>query len=66
LKYRQVRDLVHDGVLTNDWRGQGTAIAIRADEHQALSDFLTEVYGAWDRLQLELARHAAADLRRTG
>ena len=23
LKFSQVRDLVNDGVLTNDWRGQG-------------------------------------------
>jgi hypothetical protein len=50
--------------LANNWRGQGTAIAIRTDEYQALSDFLTEVYGAWERLEarLELVR-APTDLR---
>jgi hypothetical protein len=55
-----VRALVADGVLTNDWRGAGDAIAINEDEQYALRDFCSDVYEAWDRLptRTELARNA--------
>jgi len=50
LKHSQIQALVVDGVLANDWRGLGDAIAIRADERHALREFGSEVYAAWDRL----------------
>jgi hypothetical protein len=60
LRHSEVRALVADRVLTNDWRGNGDAIAINEHEQHALCDFCSEVYDAWDRLQtrIELARHA--------
>jgi hypothetical protein len=59
LKHSEVRALVADGVLANDWRGDGDAIAILEHEQHALCDFCSEVYDAWGRLQgrLEMARH---------
>jgi hypothetical protein len=55
LKHAEVRALVADGVLINDWRGHGDAIAINEHEHEqhALCDFCSEVYGAWDKYQAQ-------------
>ena len=60
LRHADVRELVADGVLINDWRGHGDAIAINDGEQHALLDFCSEVYDAWSKFQgrLELARNA--------
>ena len=60
LKHAEVRALVADGVLTNDWRGHGDAIAINEHQQHALCDFCSEVYDAWDKFQAraEMARNA--------
>jgi hypothetical protein len=66
-KHSEVRALVADGVLANDWRALGDAIAITANQQHALCDFLTDVYAAWDRLQArtDTARNTT-EMRRVG
>jgi hypothetical protein len=39
LRDAEVKALVADGVLTNDWRGPGNAIAISEHELEALCTF---------------------------
>jgi hypothetical protein len=39
LRYVDVRSLVDDGVLVNEWRGGGAGIAILAGDLEALRDF---------------------------
>jgi hypothetical protein len=59
LKHSEVRALVADRVLTNDWRRSGDAIAI--NEH-ALCDLCSEVSDARDKFQgrTKMARKASA------
>jgi hypothetical protein len=66
MRHSEVKALVADGVLANDWRGLGDAIAITADQQQALCDFLSEVYAAWDRLQGATDMAGTTELRRVG
>ena len=51
LGYQDVRALVADGVLTNNWRGPGYGIAIDRPELQELGDFCVEVYSAWEMVR---------------
>jgi hypothetical protein len=56
----EVRALVEDGVLHNDWIGPGAAIAVLDHEQAAICEFCDEVYVAWARFQ---AKTAASRLR---
>jgi hypothetical protein len=58
LRYSNVRRLIEDGVIENDWRGAGDALAISGSGQLALSDFCADVLVAWDRLR---ARTGAVD-----
>lgn len=60
LRYAEVRALVADGVMTNDWRGPGDAIAINEHEKNALREFCSGVYEAWDRFQARTELERAA------
>jgi hypothetical protein len=51
LRCVDVRSLVDDGVLGNEWRGEGAGIAIRARDMEALRDFCLQA-------RTELARAA--------
>ena len=55
LTWPEVRDLVTDGAIHNDWVGVGAAIAVLSHEQQALCDFCSDVYGAWKRFQVRTA-----------
>jgi hypothetical protein len=52
LRYAEVRDLVADGVIHNNWIGPGAAIAVLDHEQAAICEFCSEVYAAWDRFRL--------------
>ena len=68
LTWSEVKALINEGVVGNDWIGPGLAVALKGDDHRAICAFRDEVYAAWDRLQaqLELAPDGEADLRRVG
>ena len=51
LGYQDVRALVADGVLTNNWRGPGYGIAIDRPELRELGDFVSDVHQAWERVR---------------
>jgi hypothetical protein len=52
LPWLEVRDLVADGVIHNDWVGPGSmAIAALDHEQAAVCQFCDEIYEAWGRLQ---------------
>ena len=65
LKHSQVRGLIGDGVLANDWAGFG--FRLQRTSSNPLCDFLTDVYAAWDRLQARtgMAR-SIPEMRRVG
>jgi hypothetical protein len=66
LRYAEVRALVADGVMTNDWRGPGDAIAINEHEKNALREFCSGVYEAWDRFQASLGPNWSEPPERQG
>ena len=43
LRYAEVRALVDDGILTNDWRGGGAGVAVLGHELEALRAFCAEM-----------------------
>jgi hypothetical protein len=55
LTYQEVVALIEDGVLQNDWVGPGLAVAVKGDDHRAVTEFRAAVYEAWIRLQELLA-----------
>ncbi len=55
LTYQEVVALIEGGVLRNDWVGPGLAVAVKGDDHRAVTEFRAEVYAAWIRLQERLS-----------
>jgi hypothetical protein len=48
LSWPEVRDLIADGVIHNDWIGPGAAIAVLDYEQSAICKFCDEVQAAWE------------------
>jgi hypothetical protein len=47
LTWPEVRGLVEDGMIRNDWIGPGAAIAVLDHEQSAVCEFRDEVFQAW-------------------
>jgi hypothetical protein len=54
LTWSEVRALIDDAVIDNDWVGPGLAVAVPGDQHRAICEFRDEVFRAWDRLRVML------------
>jgi hypothetical protein len=54
LTWSEVRALIDDDVIANDWVGGGAAIAVTEHEQRAVCEFYADVYQAWGKLQARL------------